>query len=300
MRPAQLKEWYATSHPEFATADSDAAEFATADSAATESDTAPSAESEAEADTTQTSLRDAPAAEEVDSDAPTAAMALAGSGVATRSAGKGSGTATASLDARDDLRDTNDTSTNGTNTNGTDANGTDGGWRTSAASPEYIRPADAQSGRSNDSKDKPRRGVLIGSILAIVVAVVVVVAVVAVVATSNRHKETPAADQAADAALTYAHALQNGNLTTLRNVTCGDRKRVYDAADDAAFAQQFQTQKQLGQLVEVHGVNAAKVTGSDTAIVEVTASRVSDPAATQDVRMFLHKEEGQWKVCGTR
>ncbi len=134
----------------------------------------------------------------------------------------------------------------------------------------------------------------VASIAVIVVAVAAVV--IAVVATRDDAPK-PAADQAAEVATTYAKALSDGDLTTLRAVTCGERKKFYDTVDAGAFRQQFQTQKANNELIGVRAVKAARVVDPGNAVVEVTAFSTSDPDKTTDVALRLHKEGQEWKVC---
>lgn len=168
---------------------------------------------------------------------------------------------------------------------------------TDKAAPQYIPPVTAGAGPRPDAGQN-RRKLLVwaSSVAAIIVAVVVVV--VAVLA-SRGSPAVPQADQAADVAQKYATALSNGDLTTLRDVTCGDRKQFYDSTDPQAFAAQYQAQKDAGRLVEVRGVKAARVVDPTNAIVEVSAALTGAPDKTSDVVLRLESQDGTWKVCSS-
>ncbi|GAA1460180.1 hypothetical protein [Williamsia maris] len=168
----------------------------------------------------------------------------------------------------------------------------DANWRSDSVAPQYIPPATTSTKAA--AVGRSRRVVLwVASIVVIVVAIAAVV--IALVATRGEPAK-PDADQAADAATTYTTALSNGDLSTLRSITCGERKQFYDTVSDEAFRQQFETQKANNELVDVRGVKAARVDGSD-AVVEVTAFNTGTPEKTTDVALRLRKDGDDWKVC---
>lgn len=105
------------------------------------------------------------------------------------------------------------------------------------------------------------------------------------------------ADKAADVAVSYVDAQNNGDIGTLRSVTCGARHDYYARVSDADFAKYFQSQKARNELVNISGVKAAKVTGGDSAVVEVNAYRTGSPQSISAVSINLQKQGGDWKVC---
>jgi hypothetical protein len=165
------------------------------------------------------------------------------------------------------------------------------------AVPKYIPPVTAGTGPASDGRQKRRRLLLwASSVAAIVVAVVVVV--VAVLATRGS-PAVPQADQAAGVAQKYATALSQGDLTTLRDITCGDRKQFFDSTDPQAFAAQYQAQKDAGRLVEVRAVKASRAVDPTNAIVEVSAALTGSPDKVSDVVLRLESQGGTWKVCSS-
>ncbi|NED59941.1 DUF4878 domain-containing protein, partial [Streptomyces sp. SID10244] len=106
------------------------------------------------------------------------------------------------------------------------------------------------------------------------------------------------ADEAADVAKEFSTALYEGDLSTLRSTTCGERHEFYTTISDADFQKIYDGQKTRNELIQVNDVKAVKVTGDgDQAVVEVSALHSSKPDAPQTVTINLQKSGDDWKVC---
>ena len=108
------------------------------------------------------------------------------------------------------------------------------------------------------------------------------------------------ADLAADTAVSYVTAMNNGDLGTLRAVTCGDTHAFYARISDGDYAGLFAAQKARNELVNINGVRAAKVVGSNQAVVEVNSFRTDAPATIVPTSINLQKVDGTWKVCSPK
>ena len=108
------------------------------------------------------------------------------------------------------------------------------------------------------------------------------------------------ADKAAEAAVTYVTAMNNGDLATLRQITCGDQHEFYTKISDADYANLFASQKARNELVNISGVRAAKVVDGKRAVVEVNAFRTEQPNTILPTSINLQKVDGTWKVCSPR
>ncbi|WAC56978.1 DUF4878 domain-containing protein [Gordonia sp. SL306] len=168
------------------------------------------------------------------------------------------------------------------------------GWSTTAHKPTVY------PGKDDTSKPKPakessgsrRWPLLVGA------AVVVVIAVIGgIFAYMNLRAPAPA-DEAADVAKDFSTALYEGDLSTLRSTTCGERHEFYTTISDADFQKIYDGQKTRNELIQVNDVKAVKVTGDgDQAVVEVSAQHSSKPDAPQTVTINLQKSGDDWKVC---
>ncbi|GAC46805.1 hypothetical protein GOACH_01_01240 [Gordonia aichiensis NBRC 108223] len=171
------------------------------------------------------------------------------------------------------------------------------GWSTTAHQPKVIPPAGtAAPTRTEDGTGSSRRLLLV--IGAVIVAALVVAGVVWGVLAS---RAKPAADEAADTASKFSSALYNGDLSTLRSVTCGQENQFYTNISDADFQKIYSAQKARNELVRTGDIKASKVTDDgNKAVVEVTAYQTSKPDEPQTVTINLQKDGSDWKVCTPR
>ncbi|NDZ97342.1 DUF4878 domain-containing protein [Streptomyces sp. SID6673] len=166
------------------------------------------------------------------------------------------------------------------------------GWSTTAHKPTVYPGKDDTSKPKPESSGRRRWPLLVGA------AVVVVIAVIGgIFAYLNLRSPAPA-DEAADVAKEFSTALYEGDLSTLRSTTCGERHEFYTTISDADFQKIYDGQKTRNELIQVNDVKAVKVTGDgDQAVVEVSALHSSKPDAPQTVTINLQKSGDDWKVC---
>jgi hypothetical protein len=125
----------------------------------------------------------------------------------------------------------------------------------------------------------------------------VVAAVIGVLASGGDDPEIPA-DVAADRALEYTTALRDGDIVTLRQITCGEAQQRFTTMSDQEFAEDHRIQQQNNELVGVDGVKASKIVNDGNgAVVEVVAYKTLTPDEKLDVALTLSKIDGEWKVC---
>ena len=160
-----------------------------------------------------------------------------------------------------------------------------------------IPPAGTSTTTTAKSKEGSSRRLLLTVGALVVLALVVVGVVWGVIASRAK----PAADQAADAASKFSTALYNGDLSTLRSVTCGQENQFYTNISDADFQKIYSAQKARNELVRTGDIKASKVTDDGAkAVVEVTAYQTSNPNEPQTVTINLQKDGSDWKVCTPR
>ncbi|QMU21216.1 hypothetical protein [Gordonia rubripertincta] len=164
-----------------------------------------------------------------------------------------------------------------------------GEWTTTTHQPQVI-PG------SKPSKATKKRGK--GPLIAVVALLVVLVAAIGGIFAYQNMTATPPADEAAEVALDYTTALYEGDLETLRSVTCGELHAFYEDFDDAAYRKTYDAQKARNELVQTQAINAVRVVeGGDLAVVEVVAVHTSSPETPETVTLNLQREGDAWKVC---
>jgi len=91
-------------------------------------------------------------------------------------------------------------------------------------------------------------------------------------------------------------AVRNGDLSTLRNLTCGQTKDTYVNYDDRAWADAYSKISEAKQYPVVASIDEVVVNG-DHAEANVTSYMAFDPATTS-VRSFdLQFRDDQWQIC---
>jgi len=95
---------------------------------------------------------------------------------------------------------------------------------------------------------------------------------------------------------TFDTAVRNGDLPTLRGVTCGQTRDTYVNYDDKAWADAYSKISAARQYPVVASIDDVVVNG-DHAEANVTSYLAFDPA-TKSTRSFdLQFRDDQWKIC---
>ncbi|WP_460720774.1 Rv0361 family membrane protein [Nocardia heshunensis] len=160
------------------------------------------------------------------------------------------------------------------------------------AQPQRVPAADAVDGEKKAGAGSKKK------VLIIAAAVVVVAAVVGVVTglvMKNKSDNSPEA-LVQKTITSYTDALNNGNLDTLRAVTCGAPHDFYQKISADQFTGVYRTSKEQKSIPLVKSLDAIKVTG-DTAIAQATVYTAADPTKTTARTFDLKNEGGSWKVC---
>lgn len=95
---------------------------------------------------------------------------------------------------------------------------------------------------------------------------------------------------------TFDTAVRNGDLATLRGLTCGQTKDTYVNYDDKAWADAYSKISEAKQYPVIASIDDVVVNG-DHAEANVTSYMAFDPA-TKSTRSFdLQFRDDQWKIC---
>ncbi|MCF8608626.1 DUF4878 domain-containing protein [Gordonia sp. HY285] len=152
------------------------------------------------------------------------------------------------------------------------------------AAPQVIAPSEA-------SAEKKGRG----KVVAALVAVLVVVAAVAVGAWYLLKGSSPESE-VADVATSYQEAMTDGDLSKLRDITCGEENKYYTTVSDEDFSKAYETQKNRNELMTFDDVDSVAIDG-DTARAGVNMYNTSDSSKKMPAQITLHKVGDDWKVC---
>jgi hypothetical protein len=95
---------------------------------------------------------------------------------------------------------------------------------------------------------------------------------------------------------TFDTAVRNGDLSTLRGVTCGQTKDAYVNYDDKAWADAYSKISEAKQYPVVASIDEVVVNG-DHAEANVTSYMAFDPATTSTRSFDLQFRDDSWKIC---
>jgi hypothetical protein len=91
-------------------------------------------------------------------------------------------------------------------------------------------------------------------------------------------------------------AVRNGDLATLRNITCGQTRETYANYDDKAWSDTYARVAAAKQYPVVASVDEVVVNG-DHAEANVTSYMAFDPATTSTRSFDMQFSDDQWKIC---
>lgn len=143
-------------------------------------------------------------------------------------------------------------------------------------------------------------------IVAAVVALVLIAGAVAFALVQGLGENDGESDDARIRAAigTFTTALRDGDLATLRTVTCGPLGTFYAGIADPDFAAVHEAAVASRTIPEVDSIDAITVTEPAEGSVDTTATAIAqvtartDPAGVPSVRTFDLAHEGEdWKVC---
>lgn len=95
---------------------------------------------------------------------------------------------------------------------------------------------------------------------------------------------------------TFDTAVRNGDLTTLRDVTCGQTQQTYLNYDDKAWSDAYAQVVAAKQYPVVASIDEVVVNG-DRAEANVTSYMAFDPGTTSTRSFDLQFRNDKWKIC---
>jgi hypothetical protein len=160
------------------------------------------------------------------------------------------------------------------------------------AAPQVIPPR-------GDAPKPPRRSRSWGWVVALVLVIAALVAVAilgTVLLTRNSEPKVSQEDMVRSTIQNFDVAVQNGDLATLRSITCGATRDSYVKYDDRAWADTHARVAAAKQYPVVASIDQVVVNG-EHAEANVTSFMAYAPQ-TRSTRSFdLQFRDDQWKIC---
>ena len=142
----------------------------------------------------------------------------------------------------------------------------------------------------------PRRpGWLVPILLVLAALLVAVIVGVALLMRANAAKQSQQ-NMVRSTIETFDTAVRNGDLATLREVTCGQTRQDYATFDDKSWADASTRILAAKQYPVVSSIDEVVVNG-DHAEANVTSYMAFDPATTSTRSFDLQFRDDQWRIC---
>lgn len=138
-----------------------------------------------------------------------------------------------------------------------------------------------------------------GWILALIVIVLALAAIAilgTVLLTRSKHASVSEEDQVRHTIQNFDVAIQRGDLTTLRTITCGTTRDGYADYDEHAWDETYRRVSAAKQYPVIASIDQVVVNGQH-AEANVTTFMAYDPQLRSTRSLDLQYRDDQWKVC---
>ena len=138
-----------------------------------------------------------------------------------------------------------------------------------------------------------------GWVLALVVVVLALIAIAVlgtVLLTRGKHTKVSEEEQVRHTISQYDIAVQRGDLTALRTITCGTARDGYVDYDERAWQETYQRVSAAKQYPVIASIDQVVVNGQH-AEANVTTFMAYDPSLRSTRSLDLQYRDDQWKIC---
>jgi hypothetical protein len=138
-----------------------------------------------------------------------------------------------------------------------------------------------------------------GWVLALVVIVLALAAIAilgTVLLTRGKHSKVSEEDQVRHTIQQYDVAVQRGDLTELRTITCGTVRDGYVDYDEHAWQETYQRVSAAKQYPVIASIDQVVVNGQH-AEANITTFMAYDPSLRSTRSLDLQYRDDQWKIC---
>lgn len=138
-----------------------------------------------------------------------------------------------------------------------------------------------------------------GWVLAIVVIVLALAAIAilgTVLLTRTKHSKVSQEEQVRHTIQSFDIAIQTGDLTALRSITCGTTRDGYVEYDEKAWAETYRRVSAAKQYPVIASIDQVVVNGQH-AEANITTFMAYDPQLRSTRSLDLQFRDDQWKIC---
>ncbi|QUR69547.1 hypothetical protein [Mycobacterium spongiae] len=160
------------------------------------------------------------------------------------------------------------------------------------AAPQSIPPR--PDGKLPKSKQSTLGWVL--AVVAIVLALAAIAILGTVLLTRGKHSKVSQEDQVRHTIQNFDIAVQTGDLTALRSITCGTTRDRYVHYDERAWADTYRRVAAAKQYPVIASIDQVVVNGQH-AEANVTTFMAYDPQVRSTRSLDLQFRDDQWKIC---
>ena len=134
------------------------------------------------------------------------------------------------------------------------------------------------------------------ALVAIVLALVAIAILGTVLLTRGKHAKVSQQDQVRQIIQQYDIAIQKGDLTALRTMTCGNARDGYVDYDEHAWEETYRRVSAAKQYPVIASIDQVVVNGQH-AEANVTTFMAYDPQVRSTRSLDLQYRDDQWKIC---
>lgn len=134
------------------------------------------------------------------------------------------------------------------------------------------------------------------AIVAVVLALAAIAILGTVLLTRGKHPKASEEDQVRHTISQYDAAIQRGDLTALRTMTCGTARDGYVDYDERAWQETYQRVSAAKQYPVIASIDQVVVNGQH-AEANVTTFMAYDPSLRSTRSLDLQYRDDRWKIC---
>ena len=132
--------------------------------------------------------------------------------------------------------------------------------------------------------------------IVLVLALIAIAVLLTVLLTRGKHAKVSQEDQVRHTITAYDVAVQRGDLTALRSITCGTVRDGYVDYDEHAWLDTYQRVSAAKQYPVIASIDQVVVNGQH-AEANVTTFMAYDPSLRSTRSFDLQYRDDQWKIC---
>ena len=134
------------------------------------------------------------------------------------------------------------------------------------------------------------------ALVVIVLALAAIAILGTVLLTRSKHLKVSQEDQVRHTISEFDTAVQRGDLTALRSITCGTTRDGYVDYDEHAWAETYQRVSAAKQYPVIASIDQVVVNGQH-AEANITTFMAYDPQVRSTRSLDLQYRDDQWKIC---